>query len=437
MNPVSRTRTNLRDGFHGWKVAAAGATVWAFQSMIWTQGFGNLAVVLQEVDGEFAWSTGFVALVFALTRAQAAIMGVPLGIALKRYNIRRLMRAGAVIQLLGFVALSQVHTKGWFVAAVALITVGVTLAGFLTITASTVSWFERKRAQALSFGTMGFALGGFAGPVMVVGFDLFGWRWTMAVAGFVLAVVIWRLAATMGVNRIEIGEPVDGIEPSDVVQEKRAQGARDEHYTTREAVRTHSFWMIALGHGSALLVVSSVMLHLPQYLVQDRGFSPQRAALVAGFVPALQLCGTLIGGYLGDRLNKRLIASVAMLMHGVGLLALTFASNWFLIVTFVVLHGLAWGARGPQMAALRADYFGSTSFGPIMGWSSLIITIFAITGPLLAGWLADATGDFRLGFTIVACVTIAGSIFFVLATPPRSAPVSATQPPTPATMDRL
>jgi len=437
VNPVSRTRNNLRDGFHGWKVAAAGATVWAFQSMIWTQGFGNLAVVLQDVDGEFAWSTGFVALVFALTRAQAAIMGVPLGVALKRYNIGRLMRAGAIILFAGFLALAQSHSKGWFVASVMLITVGVTLAGFLTITASTVSWFERKRAQALSFGTMGFALGGFAGPVMVVGFDAFGWRWTMAVAGFVLAVVIWRLAAVVGVNRLEIGAPVDGIKPSEGVEEKRAQGVQDQHFTTSEAVRTHSFWMIAFGHGSALLVVSSVMLHLPQYLVEDRGFSPQRAALVAGFVPALQLCGTLIGGYLGDRLNKRLIASVAMLMHGVGLLALTFASNWILIVIFVVLHGLAWGARGPQMAALRADYFGATSFGPIMGWSSLIITVFAICGPLLAGWLADTTGDFRLGFTIISLVTIAGSIFFVLATPPRSTPVSGTTPAVPATMDRL
>jgi len=92
---------------------------------------------------------------------------------------------------------------------------------------------------------------------------------------------------------------------------------------------------------------------------------------------------------------------------------------------FVVLHGLAWGARGPQMAALRADYFGSSSFGPIMGLSSLIITMFAVSGPVIAGFLADRTGDFKLGFTILSCGTIAGFIFFVFATPPRRIPASA------------
>jgi len=32
-----------------------------------------------------------------------------------------------------------------------------------------------------------------------------------------------------------------------------------------------------------------------------------------------------------------------------------------MVVVFAVLHGLAWGVRGPLMAARRADYFGSAS----------------------------------------------------------------------------
>ena len=230
----------------------------------------------------------------------------------------------------------------------------------------------------------------------------------------------------MGVRREETGEPVDGISPSKVSETPRAEGVQDAHFTTSEAVRTHSFWMIALGHGAALLVVSSVLTLLPLYLTEDRGFSAGRAALIAGFVPLFQFIGTFTGGYLGDRFNKRLIAGVAMLMHGSGLLAMVYFDTWITIGVFVVLHGLAWGLRGPQMAALRADYFGSSSFGPIMGLSSLIITCFAVTGPVLAGYLADRTGDFQLGFTILSLGTIAGFIFFVFATPPKRIPASAT-----------
>ena len=132
MNPVARTREKVRS-FHGWKVAASGATVWAFQSMIWTQGFGNLAVVLRDPVRGFGWSKTFISAAFSITRAEAAVLGVPLGMALKRYNIGTLMRIGAVIQMFGFLALSQVNGRAAFIAAVMVLTVGITLAGFLTI----------------------------------------------------------------------------------------------------------------------------------------------------------------------------------------------------------------------------------------------------------------------------------------------------------------
>ncbi len=426
MNPVWRARNNLRQ-FHGWRVSLAGSVIWALQSLVWSQGYGNIAVVLEK---QFGWSKTFLAFGASLRSAEAALLGVPLGVALKRYNIKLIMRAGAVAQTVGFLILSQIQNQAGFIVAVAVITIGATLAGFLTITATVVGWFERKRARALSFSSMGFAVGGVCGPLMVWGFRVFGWRWTVAVAGTVLGAAVWKLAGTMGVRREDTGEHVDGVDPLDIVTGPRAEGVQDAHFTTGEAVRTHSFWMIALGHGSALLVVSSVITLLPLYLTEDRGFSAGKAALIAGIVPLFQFIGTFTGGYLGDRFNKRLIAGTAMLMHGSGLLAMVYFDSWITIGVFVVLHGLAWGARGPQMAALRADYFGSSSFGPIMGISSLIITVFAVAGPVLAGFLADRTGDFKLGFTILSLGTIVGFVFFVFATPPKRIPASAIHSPT-------
>lgn len=426
MNPVWRARNNLRQ-FHGWRVSLAGSVIWALQSLVWSQGYGNIAVVLEK---QFGWSKTFLAFGASLRSAEAALLGVPLGVALKRYNIKLIMRAGAVAQTVGFLILSQIQNQAGFIVAVAVITIGATLAGFLTITATVVGWFERKRARALSFSSMGFAVGGVCGPLMVWGFRVFGWRWTVAVAGTVLGAAVWKLAGTMGVRREDTGEHVDGVDPIDIVTGPRAEGVQDAHFTTGEAVRTHSFWMIALGHGSALLVVSSVITLLPLYLTEDRGFSAGKAALIAGIVPLFQFIGTFTGGYLGDRFNKRLIAGTAMLMHGSGLLAMVYFDSWITIGVFVMLHGLAWGARGPQMAALRADYFGSSSFGPIMGISSLIITVFAVAGPVLAGFLADRTGDFKLGFTILSLGTIVGFVFFVFATPPKRIPASAIHSPT-------
>jgi cyanate permease len=41
-----------------------------------------------------------------------------------------------------------------------------------------------------------------------------------------------------------------------------------------------------------------------------------------------------------------------------------------------------------------------------------------VAGPLVAGVLADLTGDYRLGFTLLAILSAMGSLAFILATRP-------------------
>jgi MFS family permease len=83
-----------------------------------------------------------------------------------------------------------------------------------------------------------------------------------------------------------------------------------------------------------------------------------------------------------------------------------------------VLHGVAWGLRGPFMQALRADYFGLQAIGMILGLSAIIISIGQVAGPLIAGAFADLTGNYRSGFTLLALVAGSGSLLFLLARKP-------------------
>ena len=100
------------------------------------------------------------------------------------------------------------------------------------------------------------------------------------------------------------------------------------------------------------------------------------------------------------------------------------APQWIalaMVVVFAILHGLAWGMRGPLMAAIRADYFGSGSFGMISGISSMVVMLGMIAGPLVAGILADRTGSYVTGFTVLAAFSALGSVFFLLARRPLPA----------------
>jgi len=414
MTDVTDT-TPRRRVYTGWRIVGANSVVWSLQSMIWVQGYGNMAVELRD---QFGWSKSFLSFVYAGTRAETAIFGPIQGRAIGTRGIKTVMRTGAVLGLVGFLAIAWADTRAEFVIAMLILALAMSLIGFLTITSATVRWFERRRARAMSILTMGFAFGGFCAPILVWGFDRIGWRPTIIIAGSILSCAAWWAAAIANRTPDDVDEPMDGLQADDADVAPKAEGVTDRHYTASEAMRTRGFWMISLGHGAALLVVSSSMAHLALYLTEDRGYSAGRAALVAGIVPLFQIVGTALGGFLGDRMNKRLIAGVAMLMHGAALIILVWVDHVAAVGAFVVLHGVAWGVRGPQMQAIRADYFGSTAFASIMGWSQIIVTMGSIAGPVLAGVLADSTGDYQLGFTILGIAAAFGVVFWILAAPP-------------------
>ena len=129
--------------------------------------------------------------------------------------------------------------------------------------------------------------------------------------------------------------------------------------------------------------------------------------------------GVALGWMIGDHFEKRYIAATCMLMHAAGLLLLTYAVATPMVLAFAVLHGGAWGLRGPFMQAIRADYFGRSAIGMILGLSLMIIVVGQVGGPMIAGIFADLTGSYRTGFTILAVLAGLGSMFFVLAKKPK------------------
>jgi MFS family permease len=67
-----------------------------------------------------------------------------------------------------------------------------------------------------------------------------------------------------------------------------------------------------------------------------------------------------------------------------------------------------------------------------MGFSSLIMMMGMMSGPLLAGVLADRTGGYEVGFTVLGALAAVGSIFFILATKPSPPARRRSLPATPA-----
>jgi MFS family permease len=400
--------------FYGWRMVAAGSGIQFLQAALLHQAFGAYFAVLAE---ELGWSKTALSGAAALQPMEAAVLGPVLGWVVDRFGPQGMIRAGIVTLGVGFMLLSQIDSLGGFYGAFVVIAFGSSLCGFFPVNVAIIYWFEKLRARALSALSLGLAFGGIVVPVVAWSMQSFGWRSTAFASGVLTMLVGWPLARVFRRRPEDIGETVDGLPPAAAGGEQ-PQSAEQREYSAREALRTSAFWLLSLGHGFALLIVYAVNVHAIAHMKEGLGYSVAQAALVITLMTVSQVGGVLVGWAIGDRYEKRLIAAACMLMHAAGLLALTYASGPAMLVAFAALHGGAWGLRGPFMQAIRADYFGRRSIGMILGLSSVIVVIGQIGGPMIAGVLADFTGNYRAGFTVLAVLAGLGSLFFLLARRP-------------------
>ncbi len=405
--------------FYGWYMVAAGSGLQFLQAGLMTQAFGAYVAVLQEERG---WSKTALSGAAALQQMEVAILGPILGWFIDRFGPQGVIRVGVLVFGCGLMLLSRTDSLPSFYAAFVVIALGSSLCGFFPVNVALINWFERWRARALSSMSLGLALGGVSVPLVAWSLQAFGWRATAFGSGALAIAVGLPLALVIRRRPEDHGETMDGVphEPSSersIPEAKKLENTRD--FTAREALRTPAFWLLALGHGFALFVVHAVTVHSITHMNQGLGYSVAQASLVYTLLTVSQIGGVMTGWLIGDRFDKRLIAAACMLMHMTGLLLLTYAVALPMVLAFAVLHGVAWGLRGPFMQALRADYFGRSAIGMILGLSFMIIVIGQIGGPMIAGILADATGNYRAGFTILALLAGLGSLFFVLAKRPQ------------------
>jgi len=407
--------------FYGWKMVAAGAGIQFLQASLLLQSFGAYVAVLRDDRG---WSKTELSFAAALHQMEAAIIGPALGWIIDRFGTPLVVRTGVLLLGIGFMLLSGIDSLAAFYGAFIVIALGSSMCGFMPLNISLIYWFEKKRARALSTLGFGLAVGGLAVPLVAWCIATWGWRAAAFGSGVLILLAGLPLSFVIRGRPHFHGEFVDGEPlpdtPSRLQAQQAADGTRD--FTAREALRTPAFWLLSLGHGFALFVVTAVNVHAITHLKEGLGYPVATAALFIMLMTIGQIGGIAIGALVGDRFDKRLICAVCMLMHMAGLLCLTYAANLAMIVGFAVLHGVAWGLRGPFMQAIRADYFGVSAIGMILGLSFMIIVVGQIGGPMIAGFMADLTGNYRAGFTTLALLAGLGSMFFLFAKkPPRPA----------------
>ena len=429
MLPFTGIGQRTRRLYHGWWIVVATFVIQFMNASLLFHSFG---VYFEYLRTDLQASRGAISGAFSMARMEEGLLGPLQGWLVTRFGPRTVVRVGVLFFGGGLMLFSTVQTVAMYYAVFLLMAIGTSMAGFITLNSTLANWFVKRRTVAMSWGQMGLPVGGLTIFIIAWSLSTYGWRPTAFASGFVAIGVGFVMSSLLRRAPEAYGLLPDGAQPSEqqpgtaTESSRRIASPSEPQYTAVQAMKDRSFWLISIGHGMALFVVSVIIAHLIPHLQEDMGLTSVQAALPLTVIIGSSMAAQSFMGFVSDRFEKRYIAGACMVTHSIAMLIIAYTSSLPLIYFAGVLHGAAWGTRGPLMSSIRADYFGRKHFATIIGYSSMIVMIGAVVGPIFSGVMADNLGDYRPGFTVLGILTGLGSIAFFLARRPKMQPRPST-----------
>ena len=150
------------------------------------------------------------------------------------------------------------------------------------------------------------------------------------------------------------------------------------------------------------------------------------AATVVTGMTVFSLIGRLGFGFLGDFINKKYLIAIALSIQiiGVFIFSMIDEDNMWLIILFLLLYAPGYAGTIPLRPALQADYFGTRSFGTIMGLMSLPSMVGGVVSPVFTGWIYDISGSYHFAWRAIAWASIPAIPLILLVKAPGAKPAT-------------
>ena len=407
--------------FYGWWLVVVTGLVMVIATVPLFHAMTVWAVALER---HFGWSRAQLGMALTLTRVESGLIGPLEGYLTDKIGTRWMVLIGLVILGGAWIFFSRIENLWMFYAAYILLAVGQGLGSWIPLMTMLNKWFVRRRSSAIGWSNVVSRFGALV-LVPAVAWCVadasgrIGWQMTALILGIGILVLAAPLAALIRNDPKDYGQEPDGETP--VPQTSGGSGPSSPpqpQLTAAAALRTPAFWLISFGHGFISMAILAIMSHLG-LLMGDKGYTEQDAGWVVSTYIGVAMGFQLVGGYLGDRLSKRAVLAFFASVQAAGVVVLVMAQTMPMFLLFGVLFGAGMGGRSPLTVAIRADYFGTMSFGKILGLSTVPMNVLLLGASPFAGWMYDEYGTYSLAFLILAGLNFFGALCFLFATPPR------------------
>lgn len=347
-----------------------------------------------------SWSGSDLSLTFTISMVFFCIGGFISGKLSKRFSANSIMKASAVLLLVGFFGLSRLNPqnqeaslKQLYILYGLLCGSGVGL-GYNSIIGSVNKWFPDKVGFSSGILLMGFGFGGMIlGSIVNILIINFGLMSTF----LVLAIVIFIVLAA-GSFIIKSPEAM-----TTQTSDKKSTTTAD--YTPAEMLKTLAFWcfffwVIAVS-SSGLLVINSAATIAVAF-----GAPATLGLLVSVF----NGFGRVIFGQIFDKLGYHkamIINNILLLLSGLSLVFGALSKNVILIFIGLLLVGICYGGAPSLTSSAIHSFFGAKNYSQNFSVTNFSLIPAAFIGPMISSSLLEkSNGNYTSTFIMIVIFSI-------------------------------
>ena len=350
---------------------------------------------------------------FSLSTILQGVVAIPVGKLTDRYGPRMVMTVFAFFLGLGYLLMSQVNSI-WQLYLFYGVLIGIgTGAPFVSLSSTIARWFVKRRALMTGIVMAGIGLGAIIVPP-IASWLISNYEWRTAYLILGGTVLVLTLLATQFLRRdpTKVGQMPDGQQET----EQQQSQIETKGLSLKEAIGTKQLCIVCsmwLCFGFCLF---SIMVHVVPHAT-DVGISPAGAANIVAIIGMLSIVGKVGMGYATDKIGSKLTWIIGFVTMAIALFWLMVAREIWMLYTFAVIFGFAYGGCASAESPGIAELFGLSSHGVILGLASSFFTIGAAIGPLVAGYVFDVFLSYQTAFLICGVVAILGFILTALLKP--------------------
>jgi MFS family permease len=302
-----------------------------------------------------------------------------------RYGAVRVLWTGAIAYAAGLALMSQASSPGLLdLTAGVLIGFALSSCSFnLVIGALGKLVPEEWRSIAFGAGTAAGSFGQFLfSPLARFLIDWTGWQNTLVIFGGIMLLIL-PLALALATPKVVTAAGGAAPRPQQSVIQALS-----------EAFVHRSYVLLVLGFFTCGFQLAFVTVHLPAYLL-DRGLSASVGAWTIGLIGLFNIFGSLLSGWLGNRMPKRYILSVIYFARALAVVAfITLPASTTSALVFGAVTGFLWLSTVPPTSGLVALMFGTRWLAMLFGFAFFSHQVGGFLGVLLGGYAFEHTGSY-------------------------------------------